>query len=162
VTIDTFLTKRRARYRGEVGLFPDSEMAENDIAPIASNTEVQGTLRIEKNIKALRFLWGLVHKVADNTDYFLDKDDAMASLKLRVGFSKAVYNPFTRRVESKPKSLTRIDDVQLRLLTEKMKQVILTELLPGVPYNNLRKEIEEMMQERSVTYGRIETTSSRG
>lgn len=149
MTIETFLVKRKAKYRGEVGLFPNSEMAEEDLAPISANGEVIATLRREKNIQALRYLWALVHKVADNTDFFLDKDDAMEAFKTRVGYSKAVYDPFTRKVEVKTKSLTRISDEQLRLLTDKITTIICDEILPGIKRKHLREEIEAMLRERT-------------
>jgi len=149
VTIHTFLVKRKAKYRGEVGLFPNSEMAEEDLVPIARDQEVSVALRREKNIQALRYLWGLVHKVADNTDLFLDKDDAMEAFKVRVGYSKAIYDPHARKIESKGRSLTRISDEQLRLLTDAITTVICTEILPGIKRKQLREEIEEMLRERT-------------
>ena len=124
MTVETFLVKRKAKYRGEVGLFPNSEMAEEDLRIVALDSEVMASLRREKNIQALRYLWGLVHKVADNTDLFLDKDDAMDAFKVRVGYCKGVYDPHTRKIETRAKSLTRISDEQLRLLTEKITTVI--------------------------------------
>jgi hypothetical protein len=148
MTIDTFLVKRKALYRGEVGLFPNSEIAEEDLALIAMGAEVMATLRREKNIQALRYLWGLVHKVAENSELFMDKDDAMDGLKKRVGFSKAVYDPHARKIEVKAKSLTRISDERLRLLTEKIQGVICNEILPGITSTTLRREIEEMINER--------------
>lgn len=149
MTIHTFLVKRKAKYRGEVGLFPNSEMAEEDLVPIARDQEVSVALRREKNIQALRYLWGLVHKVADNTDLFLDKDDAMEAFKVRVGYSKAIYDPHARKIESKGRSLTRISDEQLRLLTDAITTVICTEILPGIKRKQLREEIEEMLRERT-------------
>jgi|SRR5215471_9141568 len=147
--IETFLTKRKAKYRGEVGLFPSSEMADDDLRVIAMDSEVMAALRREKNIQALRYLWGLVHKVADNTDLFVDKDDAMEAFKVRVGYCKAVYDPHTRKIETKAKSLTRISDEQLRLLTEKITTVICEEVLPGITRQQLRDEIEAMLRERT-------------
>jgi len=147
--IETFLVKRKAKYRGEVGLFSNSEMTDDDLRIIAMDGEVMASLRREKNIQALRYLWGLVHKVADNTDLFLDKDDAMDSLKKRVGFSKGVYDPHTRKIESRAKSLTRISDEQLRLLTDRITTVICEEILPGITRAHLREEIEAMLRERT-------------
>jgi hypothetical protein len=149
VTIETFLTKRRAHYKGEIGLFPNSEMAEEDIAIFALNAELMGKLWSEKRIKSLKYLWGLVHKTSDNTDLFVDKDDAMEALKIRVGYSKAVYDPLTRKIEPKAKSLTRISDERLRLLTAKIQDVICTEILPGMEANDLRREIEDMLKDRA-------------
>jgi hypothetical protein len=145
MTVDTFLTKRRARYFGEIGFFPDSEMAQEDAAIFALNAELMAKLWTEKHIEKLRYLWGLVHKTADNTDLFVDKDDAMEALMIRVGYSKAVYDPRTRKIEPRRKSLTRISDEQLGLLTLKIQNVICAEILPGMTQHTLRQEIEDMI-----------------
>lgn len=147
--IETFLRKRRAHYRGEVGLFPSSEMAEEDLHIISMDSDVTATIRREKNIQLLRYLWALVHLVANNSDEFLDKDHAMEAFKVRVGYSKAIYDPHTRKIEAKGKSLTRISDEQLRLLTEKITNVIIEEIMPGITRKQLRDEIEAMLRERT-------------
>jgi hypothetical protein len=144
MTIETTLVKRPALHKGEVGFFPNNPMAEEDIARVAMHSETMHRITSEKNLQALRFLWGLVHKTADNCDLFLDKDDAMEKLKLRVGYSKPVYDPQTRQMVNQPKSLKRITDEQLRLLTERMLDVICTEIIPGMDQNDLRREVEEM------------------
>jgi len=151
MTINTTLTKRPALHKGEVGFFPDNPMSQDDIAVFAMYAETMHAIRTERNLQALKFLWGLVHKTADNTDYFLDKDDAMDSLKIKVGYSKSVYDPHTREMEVRPKSLKHISDEQLRLLTERMMDVICAEIIPGMEKNTLRKEIEEMTGVTSVS-----------
>ena len=149
MTIETFLVKRKAKYRGEVGLFPNSQMAEEDLAIFAMNAELMAKLWSDKRIEQLRYLWGLVHKTSDNTDLFVDKDDAMEALKIRVGYSKAVYDPHTRKIEPRAKSLTRISDEQLRLLTARIQDVICAEILPGISRAHLRHEIEDMINART-------------
>jgi hypothetical protein len=144
VTIETTLVKRPALHKGEVGFFPNNPMAEEDVARVAMHSETMHRITSEKNLEALRFLWGLVHKTADNCDLFLDKDDAMEKLKLRVGFSRPIYDPKTRQMVNQPKSLKRITDEQLHLLTERMLDVICTEIIPGMKQNDLRREVEEM------------------
>ena len=145
MSIDVILTKRRAKYFGEIGFFPEDQVAHDDIAPIAWGKECMVSISNEKNLDALRFLWGLVHKVADNTDMFLDKDEAMDKLKIAAGYSRAVYDPHTRKVEVRPKSLKRISDERLRLLTDRIMDIVCAEILPGMKKNDLRREIEEML-----------------
>jgi hypothetical protein len=144
VTIETTLVKRPALHKGEVGFFPNNPMAEEDVSRVAMHSETMHRITSEKNLQALKFLWGLVHKVSDNCDLFLDKDDAMEKLKLRVGYSRAIYDPQTRGLENRPRSLKGISDEQLHLLTERMLDVICTEIIPGMKQNDLRREVEEM------------------
>ena len=149
MTIHTTLTKRRAKYQGEIGFFPDNEMSQQDIAPAKMDSEVVCSFYSPRNLEALRYLWALVHKVSDNSDRWLDKDEAMRDLKLRAGYAKLVFNTKTRELELKPKSLTRISDEQLRSLTEKITGIILEEILPGMKANELRREIEDMLKDRA-------------
>jgi|SRR5215475_7421458 len=143
--IETTLVKRAALHKGEVGLFPNNPMAEEDVQPIGMGDEVMVTLRSERNLQALKFLWALVHKAADNSDHFLDKDHAMETLKIAVGYSKRVFDRNTETYEEKPRSLKRISEEKLRFITERIMDVICRDVLPGMEPNKLRQEIEEML-----------------
>jgi len=149
VTIHTTLVKRRALYQGEVGFFPNNETSQQDIAIATMGEEVVCSFSRPRNLERLKYLWALVHKVSDNSDRWLDKDEAMRDLKLRAAYAKLVFNSKTRELELKPKSLTRISDEQLRSLTEKITAIILEEILPGMKANDLRREIEDMLQDRA-------------
>jgi hypothetical protein len=97
-----------------------------------------------RNLESLKFLWALVHKVADNSDFWLDKDEAMEDLKMRARFARFVLNS-EGKVELRTKSLKRINDEQLRQLTDKIIDIICRDIIPGMSKNTLRKEIEEML-----------------
>ena len=145
MTIDTFLVKRRARYAGEIGLFAESQMAEEDLALFGFDKELMAKLWTEKRIEQLRYLWGLVHKVSDNTTLFLDKDDAMEGLKIAAGYYKMVWDSRLKKLVPRGSSLTRISDERLRLLTTKIQDVIREQIFPGMKNEELRREIEEMI-----------------
>jgi hypothetical protein len=149
MTIETTLVKRGALYRGEVGFFADNQMSADDIAPVAMHEETMHRITSERNLQALRFLWGLVHKVAENTDYFLDKDDAMEKLKVRVAYSKSVYDPHTREIVVRGRSLKKISAEALRTLTDRIADIVCAELMPGMRRNDLYREIEEMIAGKS-------------
>lgn len=145
MTIKTPLVKRRAIHKGEIGFFPNDPMAEEDVALLALGSETMHTIRAERRIEALRYLWGLVHLAQQNSDMFLDRYHAMDWLKLKVGYSKPVWDPDEGKVIVKPKSLTQISDEQLRLLTERIADAICTSILPGIKDDDLRREVEEML-----------------
>lgn len=150
MTINTTMVKRRALYPGEIGLFPTNEMESEDLALVAMMAKVMVTMRTERNIEALRYLWGLVWKAQQNTDYWIDKDKAMEWFKVRAGFVKPGRDPDTKEWNPlRPKSLTRIGDEELRLLIERVKDLICSEVLPGMEDDTLRQEIEEMLHERA-------------
>ena len=145
MSIETTLVKRPALYQGEVGFFPTNPMAWDDIAPVKMGSEVVCSFYTPRNLESLKFLWALVHKTADNSDRWLDKDEAMEDLKMRARFAKFVRDR-DGNMTLRPKSLKRINEEQLRLLTEKIMDIIVQEILPGMKRNDLRREIEEMLK----------------
>lgn len=144
MTTETILVKRRALYRGEVGLFADNEMAETDLALVTMDAEViaKGGWYSPRTIKKLRFLWTMVYKAWENTDFWLSHHDAMDDLKTRIHFTKMLHRD--GKLKPVPKSLTRIDDETLRLVTDRIADKICTEVMPGMEKNELYREIEEM------------------
>ena len=142
--IETTLVKRQAMHKGEIGFFPSSPMAEEDIALAPMNGEVLCNFTSPRTLQQLKFLWALVSKVAENSDAFIDKDDAMRQLKLDVGFSRLVQNK-ALELEMKPKSLKRLDSEGLKKLTNKIIDFVCREVLPGMDENTLRDEIESMI-----------------
>lgn len=145
MSIETTLVKRPALYQGEVGFFPTNPMAWDDIAPVKMGSEVVCSFYTPRNLESLKFLWALVHKTADNSDRWLDKDEAMEDLKMRARFAKFVRDR-DGNMTLRPKSLKRINEEQLRQLTEKIMDIICQEILPGMKRNDLRREIEEMLK----------------
>jgi hypothetical protein len=146
VTTETTLTYRPARWKGEMGCFPDTEMASQDMQVFRAYEELLATLSSPRTLQALKFLWALVHKAADNSDIWLDKDTAMEDLKLRAGFARPVYDPKTREMKIKPKSLKKVSEQTLRTLTDKIADIICVEVMPGMDRNRLYKEIAEMVE----------------
>jgi hypothetical protein len=147
MTIETVLVKRKALYPGEVGFFPSNPVSEDDVSPFTMGGETIHRISEQRNIEQLKFLWGLIHKTADNTDRFRDKDQLMEHLKVRAGYYKLVWNG--TKFEAVGKSLTRIDNEKLRLLTEQFIEIICEKIIPGMKANNLRREIEEMCMIRN-------------
>jgi hypothetical protein len=144
VTTDTILMKRRARYPGEVGFFPDNEMSQEDIAPATMNEEVIVTWYRPKTLERQRYLWGLVYKTWQNTDRWMDHHEAMEELKERAHFTRMRWDNKTKTRRPYLKSMKRISDSELRLLTERIIDVICQEILPGIERDDLRREVEEM------------------
>jgi hypothetical protein len=148
MTTDTILMKRRARYPGEVGFFPDNEMSQEDIAQATINEEVIVTWYRPRTLERLRYLWGLVYKIWQNTDRWMDHHEAMEELKERAHFTRMRWDSKEKMLKPRVKSLKRINDNELRLLTERIIDVICQEILPGIERDDLRREVEEMFKDR--------------
>lgn len=146
MSAETTLTYRQARWKGELGLFPDTEMAQADLGPFRPGEELLVTASSPRNLQALKFLWALVHKAADNSDEWLDKDAAMEDLKLRAKFSRRVRDRETGLFKTVPRSLKKITEQRLRVLTDEIADIICAEVMPGMKRNVLYKQIEEMIE----------------
>lgn len=138
MSTDTFMTKRRARYKGEMGFFADNEMSEEDIRPVTLGEQVIVTWYQPENVQQRRYLYGLVYKTWQNTSEWLDHHVLMDELKTRVGYL----------FKGKPKSTKRISNNELRFLTDRIMDVIAAEILPGINRDDLRREVEEMLGDK--------------
>lgn len=148
MTIETFLVKRKSRYTGEVGLFSNSQLSEDDFAAVPIDTEVRVEMATERNMQMLKFVWALAGMIANNTDYFLDSDDAMngpQGLKIKARHCKIVVDKETREIQVRPLSLKRLSNEAFHRLLKRMVFVVCTDLIPGMDEGPLRDEIEKMI-----------------
>jgi hypothetical protein len=140
---------KRAAKAGEVGIFIDSPVFAEDFARIKLGTELRVEITTERNLRMLAFAWVLAGKIADNTDCFLDKNDAMDNvpygLKCRAKHAKAVVDPVTGVVTVKPLSLRRLDGGAFQQLLDRMVYVTCTEIIPGMEPGRMTDEIERML-----------------
>jgi hypothetical protein len=146
VAVETFLRKRKSRYAGEPGLFSDSPMSEEDFSAIPMDTEVRVEMATERNLAYLKFIWGLAGIVAKNTEFYLDKDDAVdgpQGLKILVRHCKMVTDTKTGEVIIKPMSLRRLSNEAMLRLKNRMIYIVVTKLIPAMDSDVLRKEVED-------------------
>jgi hypothetical protein len=143
--VECFLTKRKARYAGEVGLFPDSALAAEDFAPIALGAEVRASLATERHAALLKYLWALCSLVAQNGDEYRDREEAFDGLLVRARHIEAKVDPQTGEVIIKRLSTRRLDNEAMQRLVARVKYIVLTEVLPGVPDGQLADEIDRMI-----------------
>src|SRR4051812_18013373 len=110
MTIEVSLRKRKSKFVGEVGFFPDDQMTADDISPLALDSDAMHTISSPKNLALQRYFWALATLVANNSELFLDKDDAMEKLKLKARFAKLVQDPKTKKWELVAKSMKRLSN----------------------------------------------------
>lgn len=156
--IELWGTKRGAKYVGEAGIYFDFEVFAAEFARIAIGTELRVELTTARNLRQLAFAWVLAGKIADNSECYLDKNDAMENvpygLKCRAGHAKAVVSPGTGEVTVKPVSLNRtvegklMDGEAFKHLLDRMVDVACRDIIPGMDQNRLTEEIEAMCARR--------------
>lgn len=153
MTVEVFLRKRGARHANEVGLFCESPICEDDFKVIPMDAEVRAELATERNATMVKFAWALATVVADNTEWYVDKDDAMNSvvppgLKVLARHCKAVVDQETGEMIIKPRSLKRLTNEAMVRLIRNMTWAVTTKLIPGIKEDALRAEVEKMVADR--------------
>lgn len=145
MTLEVHLRKRGALHKGEVGLFPHSQVAEDDIRTIADQADCLCKISSPKNLALLAKLWCIADVVAKSHDHLHDKEDAMELLKVKARFVKTKIDPHSGEVEIVGKSLARCDNESLSRLANRFVHIVCTEIIPGMKESDLKKQLEEMV-----------------
>jgi hypothetical protein len=142
---------RGAKHVGERAIFFDAPVFAEDFARYKLGTEVRVEITTERCLRQLAFVWTLAGKIAENSVYFLDKQDAMDNvpwgLKCRAHHAKVVIDP-DGKTSVRPLSLKRLDGEQFAALLKRMVLVTCRDLLPGMEPGVLTTEIENMLDGR--------------
>ena len=143
--IESVLTKRRAKFVGEIGLFADNAMAGDDLQPVSDGTEVLARWGSPRNLQLNKFMWALAAKVADNVDGLQDRDDALEFLCVKARFIKTVLNPQTGKLEIRRKSTRRLSNEEFHRLIDRLVFIVCNEIIPSLDETALRAELEAMV-----------------
>lgn len=143
--VEIIFTKRAAK-AGEMGLFLDNTVFEEEWQSLKIGAEVKAECTVPANLRYLKFFWALVGKVADNSpDGFLDKEDCAHRILIEARHYKAVYDNLRDKTEIKAKSVSGLSgDTWIRLL-KRVTWVVTDKFLPGMDANALKAEIEAMI-----------------
>lgn len=140
---EMYMRKRPAVFKGEVGLFPANELAEEDLKRLSPDrgTIVEATQPATADQRA--FIWALAAKVADIVDGLHDKEDGMEWLCVRARHYRVIGHPIEGHVWYTRKSI-RVSRAEMSRLIDRMIHVVVTDLIPDMPEGNLRRDIEAM------------------
>jgi len=146
---DLVMRKRGALHAGEIGLFIDSMVFEDDLASIKMNTDVTVTATQSRSIKQMRLAWALAKKIADSGVLGdCDQRDAMNYLLLKARHVRYVTNTHRGGTETTPivKSIrfASMDQTAFQRLMNRMLYIVDTEILPDMPEGSLRDDVERM------------------
>jgi hypothetical protein len=146
---DMAMHKRPARHAGEVGLFVDSPLFEEEMATIRQGAEVSVTATQSRSLKQMRLAWGLCRKIADSGALGeADTREVMQFILLKAKHVRYVTNVHRDGTEITPivKSIrfASMDQTAFTRLFERMLWIVATDILPDVPMGTIRAEIEKM------------------
>lgn len=146
---ELILRKRAAMHAGEIGLFVDSQVFEEEFASIKSGTDIEIKATQSRSLPQMRMAWALARKIADSGALGdADQRDVMDYLLLKARHVRYVTNQHRDGVETIPvvKSIrfAAMDQTAFQRLMNRMIHIVVTEILDGVPEGDLRNEIEKM------------------
>jgi hypothetical protein len=147
MSTELLMRKRPAAYKGEIGLFPSDEIAADGLSHVRSDKDALVKAQTPRNPKQHALAWALATKLAEAMPGLHDSESAMDYLKIRARHYKIVYSPEGSVAYLIPKSISFASLTQeaWSRVFNRMVHVITTEILPGLPESDLRREIEEMV-----------------
>lgn len=141
---DLVMRKRKAR-AGEVGLFIDSEVFQEQFDSIKLDRDLKVTAVGTKSAAQLRYWWALAGKVAENCSWIDDKDAASAMMQIHAKHFIARVDHLRDRTDIIEKGISDLHGDEFTRLINRAKHVVLTEFIPQMPENDLTQEILAMI-----------------
>jgi hypothetical protein len=146
---DLVLRKRAALTKGEVGLFLDTIVFEQEWETIHQGVDVTVTATQSRNVKQFRLFWALAKKIADSGVLGdADARDVVNWLLLKCKHVRYVTNKHRDGIETTPivKSIrfAQMDQTEFNRLFARAMFIVVSEILPDMPEGDLRAEVEQM------------------
>lgn len=145
MSVEIFMRKRRAK-EGEIGLFVESEVFEDDWSSVKIGAEVAAELSVPVDPKYRKFFHGLCGKLAHAVEWFNgDKDFAKEQILLQCRHATYHHDKLRNKTEIRAKTTANLDaDGWIRLL-RRANYVCVSQYLPGMAESTLKSEIEQML-----------------
>jgi hypothetical protein len=139
--------RKRAGQTGEVGLFVDSEIFEDDFSHIKLGAEINVEATTPRSLRQLKFAWALATKIEKGCDWVDSKEDAMDFMLIEARHFRRIYDPLRNVAILKPKptNFGAMDGTEYTRLLKRLVHVAVTIMIPGMDDAALIAEIEAMV-----------------
>lgn len=139
--------RKRAGSAGEVGLFIDSPVFEEDFNHVKMGAEVQVKATTPRSLRQLKFAWALATKIAEGCDWVETKEDAMDFMLIEARHFRRIFDPIrgVAILKPKPTNFGAMDGTDYTRLLKRLVHVAVTIMVPGMDDTELRAEIEAMV-----------------
>lgn len=142
---EIIFTKRAAR-QGEMGLFVDTPIFEDEWSSIRIGAQVVAECTVPETAKYRKFFHALVGKLADNCEWLNgDKDFAKEALLLECRHATYHHDKLRGKTEIKAKTTRNLSSDQWIRLLRRASHAVTTKFIPGMPENELKAEIAAMI-----------------
>ncbi len=143
------LLRKRAAKAGEIGLFLETPIFEEEWNSIPRDVDVRAELSVPSTLKYMRFFRALCGLLAQNCDW-LNNDAEFAKEQLLLECRHVEYHvdKLRHKTEIRAKTTRNMTaDEWIRLLA-RAKFHVEQKFLPGTPASSIKTEIEKMVEER--------------
>lgn len=139
--------RKRPGTAGEVGLFVDSPVFEEDFGHVKMNAEVQVKATTPRSLRQLKFAWALATKIADACDWVETKEDCMDFMLIEAKHFRRIYDPLrgVAILKPKPTNFGAMDGTEYTRLLKRITYVAVTIMVPGMDDSALKAGIEAMI-----------------
>lgn len=146
---DLVMRKRPAMHKGEVGLFIDSPVFEDEFDLIKQGADITVEATQDINPKQFRLFWALMGKISKSGALGdADTREVADYILMKCKWVRYVTTNFKGGTDITPvvKSFrpSRMDGTSFNRVFERAMYIITSEILPDVPDGVLRDEIENM------------------
>lgn len=138
--------RKRAGRAGEIGLFVDSPVFEDDFGHIKMDAEVNVKATTPRSLRQIKFAWALATKIAEACDWLDTKEDAMDFMLIEARHYRRIFDPLRNVavLRPKPTNFGAMDGTEYTRLLKRLVHVATTVIVPGLDDTALRSEIEAM------------------
>lgn len=143
---DMVLRKRVAK-AGEVGLFLDAGIFQEEWDSIPRDAEVKAELSVPATLKYMRFFRALCGLLAQNCDW-LNSDPEFAKEQLLMECRHVTYHhdKLRDKTEIRAKTTRNLNADQWIRLLQRARYAVEEKFLPGTPASTVKTEIETMIR----------------
>lgn len=141
--------KKRAAKAGEIGLFLETPVFEDEWNSIPRDVEVRAELSVPSTLKYMRFFRALCGLLAQNCDW-LNSDPEFAKEQLLMECRHVTYHNdrIRKTTEIKAKTTRNMTADQWIRLLQRARYAVEEKFLPGTPASSVKSEIETMIKDR--------------
>lgn len=142
-----FVMRKRAGREGEIGLFIETPVFEEDFSGIKMGSEVNVKATTPRSLRQLKFAWAFATKIAEACDWLETKEDAMDFMLVEAKHFRRIYDPRRQvaMLKPKPTNFGAMDGTEYSRLLKRLVHVASTVIVPGLDETALRSEIEAMI-----------------
>ena len=128
-------------------LVPVDPVSAEMLAEIPTSKDVMVTVKVPRNLRHFRLAWVLADVVSKSCEWLPDREAAMDWLKIKSRHVRIIHDPLRNKTAIIPRSIAfaSLDQAGFKRVFDRMVNVVVTEIIPGLDEAKLRQELESIV-----------------